>query len=112
MTKRCTCAGGHLPIVSPHDLQDPFLHVFKRYGLHVGIRWTPLLRCRGSEVIHHVFQFKEEVVLKLRPLDPAGKTAVRLRPSTTDETAQFKYSVDYFDRRVTFTYKVSPVLAI
>lgn len=87
VTKRCTCAGGHLPIVSPHNLQDPLLHVFKRYGLHVGIRWTSLLRCRGSEVIHHVFQFKKEVVLKLRPLDPAGKTAVRLRPGTTDETA-------------------------
>lgn len=78
---------GYLPIVSPHNLQDPFLHVFKWYGLHVGIRWPSLLRCRSSEIIHHFFQFKKEVVLKLRPLDPADKTAVRLMQNTIDETA-------------------------
>lgn len=111
--KRCTCASGHLPIVSPHNLQDPLLHVFKRYGLHVGIRRTSLLRCRGSEVVHHFLQFKKEVVLKLRPLDPAGKSAVRLR----QEYKWTKQAIQVFfrlllDWRVTFTYKVSPVLAI
>lgn len=71
-SKTCSGDGGHLPIVSSHYLEDSLLHVFKWYGLHVGVRRTSLLGRWGSEVIHHFFQFKKEVVLKLRPLNPAG----------------------------------------
>lgn len=68
--EKCSTSAGYLPIVPLHNLQDPLLHIFKWNWLHVGICRTSLFRCWSSKVVHHLLQFKQEVVLKLRPLNP------------------------------------------
>lgn len=70
----CSTSAQYPPIVSLHNLQNSLFHIFKWNWLHIGICRTSLLRCWGSEVIHHFLQFKQKVVLKLRPLNPKGNT--------------------------------------
>lgn len=67
------------PVIAFDDLQDSLLHVFERDRLHVGVSGAPLLRGRGSEVVHHFFQFEQEVVFELGPLNPGGTRGKRTR---------------------------------